>query len=112
MVISVALAVCHVKTVDCPCWITSGLAVRVAVGAVGGGAIGAGWVTFAAFLALQATKKIMTASGRIRADEFNIRIIIGMSPDEERSGALQSKFGFGVSRGRRCKPGNRSTLSL
>jgi hypothetical protein len=88
------------------------LAVRVAVGAVGGGAIGAGWVTFAAFLALQATKKIMTASGRIRADDFNIRIIIGMLLTK--SGVALSNrnlyLEFHAAAG--AKPGDRSTLSL
>src|SRR5262249_61103631 len=57
MVMSVALVVCHVNTVDCPCWILSGVADRVAVGAGGGGGGGTGWGSLAVFLLLQSAIK-------------------------------------------------------
>src|SRR5262249_31855106 len=81
MVISVALLVCQLKTVDWPCCMVSGVADRAAVGAAGGGGV-AGCSTFAIFLPLQETRRRAAVNVNIRKEK--LRLKVAMVPPERR----------------------------
>jgi hypothetical protein len=79
MVTAFAFSVCQVRTDDCPGWITSGLAAKVAVG-VGGGGSGGG-VTFATFLLQPASRKV-TAKAEIKGS-FVTAFFMNLSSNEK-----------------------------
>ena len=68
MEISLALAVCQERVLDCPGRTTAGLAARVAVGACGAGAGGGGGTTLAVFLAHPADRARMAVKAAMRAN--------------------------------------------
>jgi hypothetical protein len=85
---SVALVVCQVNTVDWPCWMLSGVADNVAVGAGGGGGGATGWATLPIFLLLQAAKRSTAVNANKRKEELNLRLSMGSSSEKA------SRFSF------------------
>jgi hypothetical protein len=76
--VSFASWVCQVSVVDCPCWITSGAAANIAVGAAGGGG-GDGGVAFATFLLHPVTRNAVLNTA-IQANEWIRFVFILLLP--------------------------------
>src|SRR5262245_19462 len=77
MVMSVALFVCQLNTVDRPCWMLSGLADNVAVGAGADDGGVTGCATFAIFLLLHPATRSAAVSANKEKKALRLKVNIG-----------------------------------